>query len=120
MKKLILGLGAVIVAGFIVTQAMAWNGYTQRGYGPMAGTRGAAFHGDAYHQGWNHAGHHAAARAELRREMSRANPDMQKVRALRRHVAGNRDGVRVNSKRHVRHNNGYSHRNGHGGSMNCW
>ena len=118
MKKLLLGLGAVIVAGFVVTQAMAWNGHTHNGYGPTAGTRSAAFHGGAHHhQGWNHAGHHAADGTALQRGMSRTNPDMQRGRELRRHVTVKRGDVRANG---VRHANRYNHRNEHGGSNYCW
>ncbi|MFO7875365.1 MAG: hypothetical protein R6U55_02135 [Desulfovermiculus sp.] len=51
MRNALIGIGVLVLSGFIVTQALAWNGDQHRAYGPMNG----GIHGQAvnnHHQGW--------------------------------------------------------------------
>ncbi|MFO7803726.1 MAG: hypothetical protein R6V55_15700 [Desulfovermiculus sp.] len=50
MRNALIGIGVLVLSGFIVTQALAWNKDQHRGYGPMNG----GIHSQAVnnHQGW--------------------------------------------------------------------
>lgn len=50
MRKVLLGIGLFIVSGFIVTQALAWNGSQHQGYGRVSG---AVQSNGPNRQGWH-------------------------------------------------------------------
>jgi len=119
MKKLIFSIGALIVVGFVITQAMAWNGYSTNGeYSTKVGSQGSAFSGcPGPHNGLDFRGHNSAVRSQIQSELARANPDMQKVGELRQQIAGHRSAYGANG---VRHGKNSRYRGGHAGNVNCW
>lgn len=52
MRKVLIGIGALIVSGFIVTQALAWTGNQHQGSGQINGAmQGSRVHHQGWHQG---------------------------------------------------------------------
>ncbi|MDZ7759879.1 MAG: hypothetical protein U5L00_06435 [Desulfovermiculus sp.] len=51
MRNALIAIGVFIVSGFIVTQALAWNGNQHQGYGQMNGAmQGSGVHQQGWHQ----------------------------------------------------------------------
>ncbi len=112
MKKVLFGIGLLIVSGFIVTQALAWNGNQHQGYGPMNG----AMHGNvANHQSWHQgdAWQNRSLRSGQIHQQGNHNYGPQS-RGLRNHA--NDDRTRGYDNR------GHSsvHGQGHRGNGYCW
>ena len=51
MRNALIAIGVLVLGGFIVTQALAWNGNWHQGHGPI----NSGMHGQAVnnHQGWS-------------------------------------------------------------------
>ena len=110
MRKVLIGIGALIVSGIIVTSALAWNGNQHQGYGPMNGAmQGSGVHQQGWHQ--DHPGQNQAMRTAPMHQQGSRNAYRARGFGQQAHDSNAR------GYGHRGHNSGYDR--GHGGNGYC-